>query len=83
MTLSEVLDPMTESSRGLRPFRNRCLRTIAPRTENEGRTGCGSQESGRSRGSIREDLIITAFLRELLGRISRTMKQLGPLALST
>src|SRR2546425_3007388 len=40
----------TQSSRGLRPFRNRCLHTIAPRTENECRTGCGSQDSGRSRG---------------------------------
>jgi len=39
---------MTQSSRGLRPFRNRCLQTIAPRTENECRTG---QDSGRSRGS--------------------------------
>ena len=78
MTLSEVLDPMTQSSRGLRPFRNRCLRTIAPRTENEGRTGFGSQDSGRSRGSIREELIITTFLRKLLG-LSRTMKQRGPL----
>jgi hypothetical protein len=44
---SEEYDPHFT---GPRPFRNRCLHTIAPRTENEGRTGCGSQDSGRSRG---------------------------------
>jgi len=33
MARFEVLDPMTQSSRGLRPFRNRCLRTIAPGTK--------------------------------------------------